>query len=465
MRRFVAALAVVLVGWLFVLPGPVGAQEADEQPGSGVVLHLFHLDTCPHCAVARAFLAELTEELPGLEVRAHEVSSDAAARALFAEMAAAHGIEARSVPTIFLGDEVWVGFDDRVAAGVRATAERLLAADEGPVLGPPAAGTAGTGTGDEQPDGAVDDEQPHDEAHDRDDADEAIVDVPLVGAVDVGDRSMVVATLVIGFVDGANPCSLWALTVLLALVLHSGSRRRVALVGATFLAITTALYGLYIVGIYTILGYAAYLTWIRRGVAVVAGGFGVLNLKDYLFPGRGPSLSIPEGRRPGIYRRARSLAAADRSLAAVLGGTALLAVGVSLAETPCTAGLPVLWTDMLAARDVSTGAAVVLFALYMALFLVDELVVFGAAVVTMRVAKLQEHHGRALKLVAGSVMVTLAGVMVLDPDRLDTVGGTFQVLAASAVVALVVMAAGRVLGGDHGPGPASGRGRAAHRLS
>ena len=49
-------------------------------------------------------------------------------------------------------------------------------------------------------------------------------------------------------VDGVNPCSLWVLTMLLALVLHSGSRRRVMAVGGTFLLVTSLMYGLYIVG-------------------------------------------------------------------------------------------------------------------------------------------------------------------------------------------------------------------------
>jgi hypothetical protein len=35
-----------------------------------------------------------------------------------------------------------------------------------------------------------------------------VVDLPFLGPVDVGDRSLIVATLAIGFIDGINPCSL-----------------------------------------------------------------------------------------------------------------------------------------------------------------------------------------------------------------------------------------------------------------
>ena len=140
------------------------------------------------------------------------------------------------------------------------------------------------------------------------------VELPLLGTVDLGGSSLLVSTLLIGFADGINPCSLWVLAVLLAIVLHSGSRGRVALVGSTFLIVTAGMYGLYIVGMYSALDYAGQLGWIRAGVAVVALAFGVLQLKDGLTPGVGPSLSISPSRRPRIYRAMRGVARPDRGL-------------------------------------------------------------------------------------------------------------------------------------------------------
>ena len=103
---------------------------------------------------------------------------------------------------------------------------------------------------------------------------------------------------------------------------------------------------------------------------------GLINLRDYLTASDGFTLSIPERVKPGIYRRMREIVAPSRTIGAALAGTALLAVGVSVVETPCTAGYPLLWADMLAAQDVGLMGAIPLFALYMAVFLIDELVVF-----------------------------------------------------------------------------------------
>ncbi len=391
-------------------PGPATPTE-DPEP---VRLLLFWGDGCPHCEREQEFLDELEERWPDLVVEQYEVWYDTENRALFKATADALSFEARSVPTTIVGERVWVGFSDSIAEQIELTVGSLL--------------------------GEVD---PADaEAA----ADSTSIDVPGFGSVDVGDRSLVVATVLISFVDGVNPCSLWVLSVLLALVLHSRSRSRVLLVGSVFLLVTSLLYGLFIVGAYSALDYVDEATWIRLVIAAVAGVFGLIHLGDYFRTG-GPSLSIPDSHKPGLYRRMRALAQSERSLPAVLAGTATLAVGVSLLETPCSAGLPLLWTDLLASNDVSAGGAVALFSLYLAIFLFDELVLFGAAVVTMRATKLQEHHGRVLKLVSGVLMVVLAATMLLAPEQLESLTGTLVVFGGAGLAVAAIIALDRVRSG------------------
>jgi cytochrome c biogenesis protein CcdA/glutaredoxin len=402
MRRVVwmaMATALVLAGWSAgaraqdIAPPATTAPPADE-------LLFFWGDGCPHCEAQKRFLDDLRGEFPDLVIREYEVWNNEANRRLFRDTAAAAGIEASGVPTTFVGGRTWIGYTERIGDEIRTVVDAQFAGVEPP-------------------------------------SERATVDVPFVGPVDVGDRSLVISTLIIGFVDGINPCSLWVLSILLALVLHSGSRRRVLLVGGTFLTITSAMYGLYIAGAYSVLAYAQFLPWIQRVVAVVVGTMGLLQLKDAAGIGVGPSLSVPDRAKPGLFVRMRGLATSDRSIPKVLGATALLAVGVSLLETPCTLGLPILWTSLLTQQDVAPLGAAVLFVVYLGAFLLDELIVFGVAVVTMRAIKLQEHHGHALKLISGVVMVTLALVMGLRPEWMESVGGALAVFAVAAAISTV----------------------------
>ncbi len=406
-----------------------GHAAASTEPAP-VELLLFYGDGCPHCHAELQFLAELQQRWPDLQIVTYEVWNDAMNRALYRETAAVYGIEANAVPGTFLAGRAWIGFSSSIGDEIEATVAALHA-----------------GTRPAEPDPAT-------------------IDVPIVGDVTVGERSLVFATLLIGFVDGVNPCSLWVLSVLLALVLHSGSRARVFAVGSLFLVVTSALYGLYMLGAYSALDYAGEARWIRAGVAAIAGAFGVMHLKEYVTTA-GPSLTISAARKPGLYRKMRGLAAVDRSLPAVLGGTIALAVGVSLLETPCTAGLPLLWTDMLAERNVPAGGAAFLFAVYLTVFLLDELVLFGAAVVTLRATKVQERHGRILQLASGTLMLTLAGAMLLAPRALESLWGTIGIFAVAAGVVGTVLLAERLGSMRHhgrpasSQAPAGGQGRSA----
>ena len=403
MTRLRLVLAVAPVARLGL--GVPGAVFAAEEP---VTIEVFWAEGCPYCAAELEFLADLSDRYPEVEVVDYEVSRYPVNAALFEETMAAGGREAVAVPTTVLSEHVWVGFDSSIASEIEATVAAMLASI-------PVQETEGE-----------------------------VVDLPFLGSVDVGSASLLVATLVIGFVDGLNPCSLWVLSVLLALVLRSGSRRRVLAIGGTFLTVTAALYGLYIAGMYGALSFLAHQTWVRMGMAVVALAFGLVNLKDFFAFGRGISVTIPESRKPKLYRKMREVAVERQSLLPAVGGTVALAVGVSVLETPCTAGYPLLWADLLASHGVDLAGAAALFAVYMAVFLLDEFAVFLVATFAMRAFKLEEKGGRILKLISGLVMVALAGTLVFAPEAMSSVGGAAAVFGAAVVAGCVVLVADRL---------------------
>jgi thiol-disulfide isomerase/thioredoxin len=377
---------------------PAAAVDSDPE------LVVFWGQGCPHCEAEWEFLTEIEAEFPDLEINGYEVRYNPANWDLFVSVMAERGLEPRAVPTTILGDRMWEGFDAAVGDEIRIAVAAAL--------------TATT--------------DPETEVNDA-------IDVPIVGRVEIGNSSLLVATVLIALVDGVNPCSLWVLSILMALVLRTGSRRRLLAIGGTFLFITTLLYGLYMAGIYGFLSIAANLEWVRLAMAAIALGFGIINLKDYFWFRRGPSLTIPDERKPWLYQRMRSVAASNEALPAALAGTALLAVGVSVLETPCTAGYPLLWANLVAEQSVGLAETIPLFALYMAVFLFDELLVFGVAVFAMRAMKLEERAGRLLKLVGGVVMIALAATLVFAPEAMSSVTGALTVFGIAAAVIVIIL--------------------------
>jgi hypothetical protein len=93
---------------------------------------------------------------------------------------------------------------------------------------------------------------------------------------------------------------------------------------------------------------------------------------------------------------------------------------------------------MLQANGVGPAESVALFGAYMAPFLLDEMLVFGVAVVTMRASKMQEKHGQLLKLIAGVTMLALAGTMLLDPALMESPMTALGVFAGAFIAAALV---------------------------
>ena len=363
---------------------------------------LYWGDGCPNCAAEKKWLAKVAVDQPDLVITQYEVWFNEDNQKRFIAAGRKLGFTASSVPTTVIGQRVWIGWTDAIASDVAKTVE-LVAAGKPVPSG--LYGTAGAGTCTE---GAA-------KCGGKDDVK---IDVPMVGEVSLGGQSLVISTVIIGFVDGVNPCSLWVISVLLTIVVRTASRRRVLAVGSTFLLVTAAMYAVYMAGIYSALMVVGYIGAIQVIVAIAAGIFGVVSVKDYFAFKKGLSFTIRDSSKPGIYKRMRE-AAGQRALVPALGATVLLGVAVSLLETPCTAGFPVLWTGMLQANGVGFAESAALFVVYMIPFLLDEVIVFGFALFTMRAIKMQEKHGQLLKLVAGVTMLALAAVMVLEPSLME----------------------------------------------
>ncbi|MCA1783078.1 MAG: glutaredoxin family protein [Dermatophilaceae bacterium] len=417
------ALSLLLIsGWaLPTSPAATGggaatASQAEEWGESDLLF--FWGDGCPYCELQKEWLEQAREDYPGLTVHEYEVWYDEENLALLTQVAADLGFEPRGVPVTVLGDRHWIGWADPIREDLTAHIEAQLAEADGAEV-PDAPG---------EPSGTT-------------------ISVPLIGSVTLGD-SLVASTVLIGFVDGMNPCSLWVITVLLAIVVRTGDRRRVILIGVTFLVVTALMYGLFIMGVYSALGLVSHLGAVQVVVALVAGGFGVISVKDYFAFKQGVSMTISDSAKPGLYQRMRR-AAGHEALLPALAATVVLAMGAALIELPCTAGFPVLWAGILEANGVGTAQAVGLLPLYMVPYLLDEMVIFVVAVVTMRSLKMQERHGRLLKLVAGTMMLALAATVLIAPEAMSNPLFALLIFAAAiGVAALIHLVMRRVRPGE-----------------
>jgi cytochrome c biogenesis protein CcdA/thiol-disulfide isomerase/thioredoxin len=442
LKRF--TLASLLLTLLLV--GSAGGVAAD----SPAPVYFFWGDGCPHCETQKPFLDELAARYPQVDVRSYEVWYVQENRQIFFDMTAKLGFEPSGVPVTIIGEQYWVGFHETIEADIEAAVVGCIQ-DGCPDLGvgtipglQPAPVNPAVPAEPVEPSPTLEPVEPVEEEPAPPVGEEVLV-LPLIGTINLGAHSLWFSTALIAFVDGFNPCSLWVLSILLALVIHSGSRKKILIVGLTFLLVTAAVYGLFIVGLFKVFTFVGFLGWIRAVVAVIALGFAAINIKDYFWFKEGVSLTVADKHKPKIYQDIRGLMAPDKSSLALIGATLVLALGIALVELPCTAGFPVLWTNLLAAQQVDTLTFALLLGLYMLIYLLDELIVFGTVVVTLKASKLEEKHGRVLKLVGGLVMLALAVVLLVNPDLMNSLTSSMLVFGVAFGLAGLVLLVHRVV--------------------
>lgn len=375
------SLLVFILRWLTLAallftPPLLAANERTQSAAAEGVLEVFVRDGCPHCARAKVFLSEFASKQPGLQIVYRSVDHDAVARDDLARYSQNAGIRPPGVPTFVINGRVLVGFDSAERTG------SLLAA-------------------------LVEQASTHPER----------VETALFGTLSTTRLGLPLFTLVMGLLDGFNPCAMWVLLFLLSLLVHLHDRKRMALIAGTFVLVSGAVYYAFMaawLNVFLVIGISTALRWTLGGMALVIGG---INVNDFFVGGQGFSLSIPASAKPGLYAQMRAVLSAGTLLPA-LTAVAVLAVMVNLIELLCTAGFPAIYTAVLVQHDLSLPAHYAYLGLYILGYIVDDSLMVAAAVIALSSRKLTERAGRWLKLLSGAVMLALGGIMILHPEWL-----------------------------------------------
>ncbi len=367
----------------------VSTAEAKE------AIEFYTRDGCPRCQAAYQFLESEIREHPGMSFVTRDVVRDRDARNRLKELARKAGITAPGVPAFVFQDRVLIGFDPDT------TPARFRALLDGYESLTPESGTC---------------EVQSSECERVSSANKSI-DLPVIGRVSVDTLGLPVFTIVVGLIDGLNPCAIWVLLFLLAMLANLENRSRMAIIAGTFVVVSGIVYFAFMAAwltLFVAIGISKPVRFVLAGFAVIVGA---LNVKDFFAFGRGPSLGIPSGAKHGLYNRVRRILRAE-NLAGAMAGIVVLAFLVNLVELMCTAGLPALYSAILTGRDIDTWQYYAYLGLYVAAYMVDDAILVTIGVVTLGKRKLQKRGGRWLKLISGLVILTLGVLLLARPQLL-----------------------------------------------
>jgi glutaredoxin len=361
----------------------------------------FVREGCPHCAAAEAFLAKLARERPELRIALRDVGKEPAALVRLEEIAKAQRTDSVRVPAFFVRGQLIAGFSPAASTDkliLAALASKSAATN-------PAQVAEGAATCDSE-------ERLSCTASPGAEPGGLQFEVTIFGReISLDDVGMPLFTLIMGLLDGFNPCSMWVLILMISLLAPLNSRSRMVAIAGTFVLIQGIVYYLFMaawLNLFLFVGLSRASELIIASIAILAG---MINLKDFLALGRGISLSIPDAAKPGIYTRMRAILRAD-NLTAALIATIVLGLLVQLVELLCTSGFPALFTRILTLRQSEGASYYGYLLLYNAAYMLDDVIVLTIGVITLSRRRLQEKEGRWLKLISGLAMVGLGVYLI-----------------------------------------------------
>ena len=449
----------VVYGMNQVVRGPLNEEQWTSQLEKLMTMRVFGRAGCSRCAKAKAFFPTLRARYPGLRIDYQDAIENAAAGREYNELVRSQRLGGVSFPGFWFCRQLMVGFDRAETTGARLEEALRRWTFECEEPGQPDEPKTISGrsrsqvrwvsypvpfrqeTGEQEPGassatqepGAVDQtgedlplpgEVPElvlDESADVVDgkrgpsADE--IDVPWFGRISATQLGMPVFTLLIGLVDGFNPCAMWVLLFLLSVLVNLRVRWKILAVAGTFVVVSGLAYLAFMAAWLNVFLLVGYLRWVQILLASLAIFVGSVHVKDFFAFKRGLTLSIPDSAKPGIYARVRRIVMAEHLYGAIAGAF-VLAVLVNVVELLCTAGLPALYSQVLMLQDYPAWKNYAYLGLYIVAYMLDDSIMVGIVVLTLGKRKLQEHEGRWLKLVSGLVILALGLVLLFRPDWL-----------------------------------------------
>jgi len=239
------------------------------------------------------------------------------------------------------------------------------------------------------------------------------INLPFIGEFKTASVSLPILTVVIGALDGFNPCAMWVLLFLISLLLNMKDRKRMWILGSAFIITSALVYFLFMVAWLNILTFLGFLKWIRIVIGLVALGSAYYNLRKWWQNRSGCPVAKNE-KRLKTFEKLRTIVG-KRQLWLALLGIILLAFAVNLVEVICSAGLPVVYTQILTLNDIPTSQHYLYLLLYIFVFLIDDLIIFIVAMVSLKAVGLTTKYTRASALIGGILMLIIGLLMIFKP--------------------------------------------------
>ena len=387
-------VSVLLVLFLMVsFARPVLAQEKQ------VNIYFFWGENCPHCALEKQFLEELEEKYPEVEIHDFEIWDRSENRKLLIEVEKKLNTNIPGVPFIVIGEGHICGWLNEETTGARIEEAVQCVLENGcrDVVGE---------IGEKRPGEAK-----------SESTIPTKINLPLIGEINTQNLSLPLLAIILGGLDGFNPCAMWTLLFLISLLLGMKNKKRRWVLGTTFIVASAFVYFLFMAAWLNLLLFIGFIIWVRILIGLLALGGGGYNLREFFVNKDGGCKVTGGKKRQAVFEKLKRIIHRKQFLLA-LGGIILLAFAVNLVELICSAGLPVIFTQILTLSNLPEWQHYAYMLLYIFVFMVDDLFVFFTAMITLEMTGISTKYSRVSHLIGGVLMAIIGILLIFKPELL-----------------------------------------------
>jgi len=398
MRRLFLLIIFTVLAFSFAVP--VSAAES-------VTIYFFYGDGCPHCAKEELFLAQVEKDFPDVKIQRYEVWHNTDNQKLVVKIGSELDISVTSMPVTIINGKAFNGYfndestgqmilnaifncqaikcEDNVAPIIAKLNKKPTEVESGPMTPNPVLPPK--------------------------------FKIPFIGEIKTASLSLPTLTIIMGGLDGFNPCAMWILLFLISLLLGMKSRKRMLILGSAFIFASALSYFVFMAAWLNLFLFIGMFFWIRLLIGGFAVGAGIFNVKGFWKKKDGGCSAAEQEKKTKIFSRIKEIIYKRQFLWA-LGGIMILAFTVNLFELLCSAGFPAIYTQMLALSNLPVWKYYAYLLLYILFYLLDDLVVFIIAMTTLRAVGISTKYGRYSSLIGGIIMVLIGVLLMLKPGWL-----------------------------------------------
>ena len=342
-------------------------------------LYLFHGAECPHCAEEKVWLKEIEEKYKdSLNIYYFEVWHDKDNAKIMEKLMKDFGVEKNGVPFTIIGEKHYIGFSSVIAPSMEDKIKEYI-----------------------------------DLEHDSN-----TIKIPLLGEVNIKDVSIPLVAVILGFIDGFNPCAMWILLFLINLLFGMNNKKKAWILGLTFLFISGFVYFLSMIGINFVLGIAT-INWMKIAIAIFILIAGIFNLRKYfkIRKEEAGCTIVDDKKRKKLITKMRNIIK-SKSFGLSLIGIIVLATTVNLIEMACSLGFPLIFNEVLTVNNISGITKIIYLLIYIFFYMIDDMVIFAISMVTLEATGITNKYNKLCTLISAIIMIIMGILLLIKPDWL-----------------------------------------------